>query len=95
VIQAARGELRFQFWAGCDEVPAQPVLDASAFGDHVVAVISKQPDLHRTLVEIGARETFDALSQDRSRDRERVDLIGLARWGLSEEVCVVGVCDRP
>jgi hypothetical protein len=63
-------------------MPPQPVLRAGPLGDEVLAVVRKQPDLHRPLVQIGGREPLDAVLYDCSRDRERVDLIGLARLAL-------------
>jgi hypothetical protein len=45
-------------------------------------VIGQQPDLHRPLVEIRGREAFHAVADDRARDRERVDLVRLARLAL-------------
>ena len=63
-------------------MPAQPVDRAGALGDEIVTVIEQQPDLHRLLVQIRDRELLDAVLDDRSRDRERVDLIRLARLAL-------------
>ena len=59
-------------------MPAQAIGGAGAFRDEVLAVICEQLDLHRGLVEIGRGEALDALADDRARDRERVDLIGLS-----------------
>ena len=64
-------------------MPAQPVLDAGALGDEILAVIRQQPDLHRLLVQIRGREVLHAVLDDRSGDRERVDLIRLARLALT------------
>ena len=60
-------------------MPPQPVLDAGALSDEIVAVIADQPDLHRLLVEIRGRETINTVLDDRSGDRDRIDLIGLPR----------------
>ena len=46
-------------------------------------MIEQQPDLHRLLVQIRDRELLDAVLDDRAGDRERVDLIGLARLALA------------
>lgn len=34
-------------------MPVQPVLDAHALSDEVLAVIGEQPDLDRPLIEVG------------------------------------------
>ena len=64
-------------------MPAQPVHRAGALGDEIVAVFDQQPDLHRLLIEIGGRELLNSVSHNRTRDRQRVDLIGLARLAFT------------
>ena len=59
------------------------VLHASRLADQIGAVIVQQTDLHRLLIDIGDWEALDAVLDDRSCDRERVDLIGLAGLALS------------
>ena len=63
-------------------MPPQPVHSAGAFGDQILAMIEQQADLHRLLVQIRDREPLDAVLDDRAGDRQRVDLIGLARLAL-------------
>jgi hypothetical protein len=46
-------------------------------------VIEQQPDLHRLLVQIRDRELLDVVLDDRASDRQRVDLIGLARLAFA------------
>jgi hypothetical protein len=64
-------------------MPAQPVLNARALGDEVLAVIRQQPDLHRLHVQMRGREALDAVFDDGACDRERVDLIRLAGSALT------------
>ena len=64
-------------------MPPQPVDGASALGDEVVSVIVEQADLHRLLVQIRDRELLDPVLDHRSGDRERVDLVRLARLALA------------
>ena len=64
-------------------MPPQPVLDASALGDEIAAVIGDQPDLHRLLVQIRRREALHPVLDDSAGDRERVDLVRLARLSLA------------
>jgi hypothetical protein len=60
-------------------MPPQPIDRPGPLGDEIIAVIEQKPDLHRPLVQIHDREPLDAILDDRSGDRERVDLVGLAR----------------
>jgi hypothetical protein len=64
-------------------MPAQPVLDPGALGDQVLAVVAEQPDLHRLLVEVGGGKALDAVLDHGPGDRERVDLVRLARLALA------------
>jgi transposase len=64
-------------------MPAQPVDRPGALGDQIAAVIEQQPDLHRLLVQIRDWEPLDPVLDHRTRDRKRVDLIGLARLALA------------
>jgi hypothetical protein len=66
-----------------EQVPAQPVLDPRALGDEVPAVVGQQPDLHRLLVEVGGGEALHAVLDHGPGDRERVDLVRLARLALA------------
>jgi hypothetical protein len=43
------------------EVPPQPVGESVDLCDLIFAVIAQQPDLHRALVEVRARELLDAV----------------------------------
>ena len=63
-------------------MPPQPVLDAGALADEILAVVEQQPDPHRPLVEVRGREGLHAVLDDRARDRLRVNLIGLAALAL-------------
>ena len=58
--------------------PAQPVLDAGALGDEVLAVIEQQLDLARRALEPRDRQRLDALLERRAGDRQRVDRVALA-----------------
>jgi hypothetical protein len=64
-------------------MPAQPVHDPGAVGDEVASMIRDQPDLHRPVIQIGGRESLDAVLDDRAGDRQRIDLIGLAPLALA------------
>ncbi len=63
-------------------MPPQPVDGAGALGDEIVAVIEQQADLHRLLVNVRDRKPLDTVLDDRACDRERIDLVGLARLAL-------------
>jgi hypothetical protein len=65
------------------QMPAQPIHSPGALGDQIASVIEQQPDLHRLLVQIRDRELLDAVLDDRASDRQRVDLIRLARLALA------------
>jgi hypothetical protein len=64
-------------------MPPQPGLHAGALRDQIGAVVAEQPDFHRLLVQVRDRELLDAVLDDRAGDRERIDLIGLARLPLA------------
>jgi hypothetical protein len=64
-------------------MPAQPVLRAGALGHEVLAVIGQQADLHRGLVEVGGGEALRPVPDHGAGDRERVDLVRLARLALA------------
>ena len=83
VGERAAFERRLELGREGDEMPAQPVLHAGALNDEIVAVIGQQPDLHRLLVQERGGEALDAVLDDSSGDRERVDLIRLARLALA------------
>ena len=57
--------------------------DPGALGDEVLAVIGEQPDLHRSLVEVGGGEALHAVLDDGPSDGERVDLVRLAGLALA------------
>ena len=82
LVQRALLERGLELGAQRQQMPSQPVLDSGALDHEIVAVISQQPDLHRPLVQIRDRELLDAVLDDRSGDRERVDLVRLARLAL-------------
>jgi hypothetical protein len=63
-------------------MPPQPVHGASPLGDEIFAMIEQQTNLHRPLVQIRDRELLDPVLDDRAGDRERVDLVRLARLAL-------------
>jgi hypothetical protein len=56
---------------------------ARAFGHQVLAVIVQQPDLERLLVQERDRQRLDPFADRVARDRDRVDLIRLARPPLA------------
>ena len=64
-------------------MPPQTVHGPSPLGDEILAVIEQQPDLHRLLVQERDREPLDPILDDRAGDRQRVDLIRLARLALA------------
>jgi hypothetical protein len=64
-------------------MPAQPIHDPGALGDQVASVIADQPDVHRPLVQIRNWELLHPIFDDRAGNRQRVDLIGLARLALA------------
>ena len=64
-------------------MPPQPAHGPGTVGDQVLTVIQQQADLHGPLVQIGDRELLDPVLDDRPGDRQRVDLIGLARLALA------------
>ncbi len=66
-----------------DQMPAQPVDRASPLGDEIAAMIEQQADLHRLPVQVRDRELLDPVLDDGPGDRERVDLVGLARLALT------------
>jgi hypothetical protein len=68
-------------------VPAQPVLDPCALGDQVLAVVGEQPNLHRPLIEVRDGEARHAILDHGPGDRERVDLVRLARLALAAAGC--------
>jgi hypothetical protein len=82
IVQRAGLERSLERGAQPHQMPAQPVHRARALGDEIAAVIQQQADLHRLLIEIHHRKLFDPVLDDRSGDRERVDLIRLARLSL-------------
>jgi hypothetical protein len=63
-------------------MPPKPVHGPCSLGDEIGAMIEQQADLDRPLVQIRDREPLDPVTYDRAGDRERVDLIGLARLAL-------------
>jgi hypothetical protein len=71
-----------EFGAELQQMPAQPVLHPGALGDEILAVIGEQPDLHRALIEVRGGKALHAVLDHRPGDRERVDLIRLARLAL-------------
>ena len=65
--------------AELEEMPAHPVHGAGPLGDQIAAVIEQQPDLDRLLVQERDGEPLDTVPDDGAGDRQRVDLIRLAR----------------
>ena len=63
-------------------MPPQAVHGAGPVGDEIVAVIEQQSDLHRLRVQIRDWKLLDPVLDDRASDRERVDLVRLARLTL-------------
>jgi hypothetical protein len=78
-VQRACGQFGFQLPTEVDQVPAQAVLRAGAFGHDVVATVGKQPDLHRAVVQERRGEALNAFAHDSADDGQRVDLVRLAR----------------
>ncbi len=81
-VNVAGWDAGLKLGAQIDEVPAQPVDDARALGDKVLAVVTQQPDLKRLLVEKRRREPLDPLAQHGASDRSRIDLVRLAGFAL-------------
>ncbi len=50
-------------------MPPQPVLDAGALGDEILAVIGEQPDLERLLVQMGGGEVLNSVLDHGTGDR--------------------------
>jgi hypothetical protein len=73
-----RVELGFEL--GCDrnQMPAQPVNQAGAFADDLIAIVAEHSDLHGVLIGERDREAVDPVTNDRERDRARVDRMGLS-----------------
>ena len=82
LVERAALQGPFKLGAQREQMPPQPVHCAGPFGDEIVAVIAKQPDLHRLLIQVRDRELLNTVLDDRARDRERIDLIRLARLAL-------------
>jgi hypothetical protein len=74
-LNAPRLSERSSSGAPLEQMPPQPIDRPGSLGDEIVAVIEQQADLHRPLVQIRDREPLDAILDDRSGDRERVDLV--------------------
>jgi hypothetical protein len=64
-------------------MPPQPVDRPGLLGNELATMIEQQPDLDRLLVQIRDRETIDPVLDDGGGDRERVDLVRLARLALA------------
>jgi hypothetical protein len=79
VIEAGRSELGFKVRRELHEVPPQPVREAAAFADDLVAVVVEDSDIERLLVQVRDRERVDPFSERGAGDRGRVDRIGLSR----------------
>ena len=60
-------------------MPAQPIGQAGAFTDDLVAVVVQRPDLERLLVQVRDRERVNAFPERRASDRGGIDRIGLSR----------------
>jgi hypothetical protein len=74
LVQRPAFDRALELGAQVKQMPAQPVHDAGPLGDQILAMIRQQADLHRLLVQIRDREPLDPILDDRSGDRERVDL---------------------
>jgi len=75
VVELPRGDLRLKHGVQDNEIDPQSVDQPGALADQHVAVIAEQSNLDCILVEKRAREPLDALAQNSSGDRSRVDLI--------------------
>src|SRR5215207_7019096 len=82
LLERAALDRALKLWAELEQMPAQPVLHAGALGDEIPAVIADQPDLHRFLIEMGGGEALHPVLDHGAGDRERVDLVRLARLAL-------------
>jgi hypothetical protein len=82
VVQRAALQGALKLGAQLEQMPAQPVHGPGPLGDEILAVIEQQADLHRPLVQVRDGELLDPVLDHRAGDRERVDLIGLARLAL-------------
>jgi hypothetical protein len=82
-IERAALERALELRAQLEQMPPQPIDRPGPLGDEIIAVIEQKADLHRPLVQKRDREPLDAVLDDRPGDRERVDLVGLARLALA------------
>jgi hypothetical protein len=82
-VERAALKRGLELGAQLEQMPAQPVDRPGALGGEVASVIGDQPDLHCPLVQKHDREAVDPVLDDRAGDRQRVDLIGLARLALA------------
>ena len=83
LLERAAPKRALELGAKLKQLPAQPVLGARALGDEIFAMVGEQPDLHRPPVEVGAGEALNSILDHRPGDRERVDLVRLARLSLA------------
>ena len=83
VVERAALELPLELGAQLKQMPPQPIDGAGAIGDQVFAMIRDQADLHRLLVQVGDRKLLDTVTYDRAGDRQRIDLVRLARLALA------------
>jgi hypothetical protein len=79
--ERAAAERALEFGAELKQMPAQPILHAGAFADEILAVI-RQQRIHRSRIQVGGGEALHAVPGHRRGDRERVDLVRLARLEL-------------
>jgi hypothetical protein len=82
LLERAAPQRALELGREIEQVPAQPVLDPRALGDQVLAVVGQQPDLHRPLIEMSDGEALHAVLDHGPGDRQRVDLVRLARLAL-------------
>src|SRR5271166_5062518 len=82
-VQAAGWNLRLEFWAEVNQMPAQAVDLPCALAHQVGAVIGQESNLKRSFIQKRGREALHALLEDRARYSPGIDLIGLARLALT------------
>ena len=83
LLERAPLERALELGGEFEQMPAQPVLDPRALGDELLAVVGEQADLHRLFVEVGGGKALNAVLDHGTGDRERVDLVRLARLALA------------
>src|SRR4051812_37147981 len=68
-------------------MPLQRVVERNALTDEALAMVHEQPQIEFRALQLRGRQVVQAFAQRRSRDRNRVDAVGLpARAGAAPRV---------